>query len=253
MIKKEIYNPFGTKDYIILHEDSRKYFCYGNLKLELSPDCYIPKSGLLFDQILSEKECKEKDVLDLGCGYLGILSLIAYKNGARRIDAIDYDKKCVEWFNKIIKDNNFKNINCFCSDYFKNVMYTNYDLILSNPPQMPMLTDSLHDSGGVDGRKYILKIIKESLKHLKKDGNLYLLLFDFLGVEARTNSEFSLLEIANQMGYTEIQILSETIKKIKDGGVTYQNIPYINEIYPLYSFEKEKETSCKLKIIKLRK
>ena len=77
---QEIYNPFNTKDYIISNRDSKRYFQYKDLSLEICKGGYIPKSGLLYDMILNEKICSGSEVLDLGCGYLGILGIISYAN-----------------------------------------------------------------------------------------------------------------------------------------------------------------------------
>ena len=251
----KVYNPFNTKDYYILEKDNKKYFIYRDLELELSADGYIPKSGLLFDMVLFEDTCKDKKVLDLGCGYLGILSLIAYANGASEIEAIDYDNKCVEWFNKIISDNSLDNIKCFNSNYFQNIDQSNYDLILANPPQMPMTNGSLHDSGGKDGRDFILEILEDSYEHLNVNGNIYMLLFDFLGIDQKTNNDPTIIELAKNIGYKDFKVMYEAYKEIKEGGVTYQNIPYINKIYPYYDFYKnqEKECKCKMKVLKIGK
>lgn len=52
-----------------------------------------------------------------------------------------------------------------------------------------MISGSVHDSGGIDGRKYILKIMEEARAHLNDDGSLYILIFDFLGIENTNGSE----------------------------------------------------------------
>ena len=60
MYEKEIYNPFGNKKYNILKQDNKKYLEYNNKKYELNDNGYIPKSGLLFDNVLNEKYVKIK-------------------------------------------------------------------------------------------------------------------------------------------------------------------------------------------------
>lgn len=250
IVKK--YNPFNTKDYKIIENDEKKYFEYKGIRLELSETGYVPKSGLLYDMVLNQENCKGKEVLDLGCGYLGILGLIALLNGAKTVQSIDLDIECVKWFNKLIKDNNFKNIACNHSNYYSNLENKLYDMILANPPQMPMINGHIHDSGDLDGRKYILQIMKESLSHLKENGELYILLFDFLGVDRRTSSAPSLAEIALEEGYKDYNIEFEADKILKSG-VTFDSIPYINKVYPLYDFNKDGETKCKIQIMKLRK
>lgn len=253
MKKLEVYNPFNTKDYYILEKNNKKYFVYENLELELATNGYIPKSGLIFDQILTESDCLDKKVLDLGCGYLGILGIMAYIRGAIKVESIDYDKNCVDWFNKIIADNNLKNIVCYESNYFEKVINNDFDLILANPPQMPMIKQSLHDSGGLDGREYILKILKEAFNYLKIEGALCILLFDFLGVDEKTNNSSTIVQIANNIGYKNLEIVYEVDKKINKGGVTYNNINYVNSVYPNYDFNKNEECKCKIKILKMKK
>lgn len=253
MKKLKVYNPFNTKNYYILEKNDKKYFLYHNLKLEISSDGYIPKSGLLFDMILSEKNCKDKKVLDLGCGYLGILSLIAYVNGANNVVSIDYDNNCVEWFNKVISDNNLESIKCFNSNYFQNIDEKDFDLILTNPPQMPMLNGTLHDFGGEDGRKFILEILENSYRYLKDDGNIYMLLFDFLGIDQKTGANPPIIELAKKIGYKDFKVVYETYKEIKEGRITYQNMPHINKIYPNYDFYQDQECKCKMKVLKIGK
>lgn len=173
--------------------------------------------------------------------------------GAKTIEAVDYDLNCVYWFNKLIKDNNF-NIDCYQSDYFKNVDNKKYDIILSNPPQMPMISGSVHDSGGIDGRKYILKIMEEARAHLNDDGSLYILIFDFLGIENTNGSEKSIKEIARELGYKTFEVLSENKKIIKPGSVTFDSMEHILSVYPEYEFTKENDFySSKIKIVRMKK
>lgn len=247
------YNPFGIKDYYIVEKEGKKYFNYNDILLELSSNGYTPKSGLLFDMILNKEICGKKDILDLGCGYLGILGFIAYCNGAKSVDSIDYDLECVRWFNKLIKDNKLDNIRCFKSNYYENVGEILYDIILANPPQMPMLNGNMHDSGGIDGRKYILEIMEKSFKYLKENGSLYLLVFDFLGIDFKTNNEKNLMEIASDIGYSTQEIVFCVDKKLKPGSITYESISHINTVYPLYDFGLNEDRKCKIKIMRLDK
>ena len=252
MQELEVYNPFGVSEYKIITKDDRNFFVYDDNLIELVPNGFIPKSGLLFDEVLTPNICKGKSILDLGCGYLGILSLISKKNGACHIDAIDYDDNCVNWFKKIIADNHFENLNCFKSDYFSFV-YDNYDIILSNPPQMPMIHEAIHDSGGYDGREHIINVIKESFNHLNVGGKLFLLVFDFLGTDKRTNDNFpSIFELAYNVGYKSVKKVFETRKNIKKESVTYNNLNQIKSVYPLYDFDNN-NLYCNIQILEMEK
>ena len=249
----KVYNPFNTKNYYLIKNQDKNYFKYNDYLIEICPNGYIPKSGLLYDMVLNENLCKNKKILDLGCGYLGILSLISKYNGAKKIDSVDYDIECVNWFKKIIQDNNFTNIECFHSNWFSNIKSTDYDLIVTNPPQMPMLEYALHDSGGFDGREYILKILKEAINHLKVSGYLFCLIFDFLGTNVRTNEKESIMEFAEKIGYKDIKIIYEFEKNIMENSVTYNNLDYIRGVYPLYNFDNDGKLKCKIQIMSMRK
>ena len=118
---------------------------------------------------------------------------------------------------------------------------------------MPMLEDALHDAGGKDGRKFILEILENAIHYLSQNGSLFMLVFDFLGTNQRTNNELSIFEIAKKIGYKDIKIILETTKKIKKNSVTYNKLDYIKQIYPLYDFGDNEEKECKIQIISMRK
>lgn len=252
MQELEVYNPFNINEYKIITKDNKKFFVYDDNLIELVSNGYIPKSGLLFDEILTPEICYGKTVLDLGCGYLGILSFISQKNGAFYVDAIDYDENCVDWFGKIISDNHLKNVNCFKSNYFSSINKI-YDIILSNPPQMPMTYEAIHDSGGYNGRDHIINVIEGSFMHLKENGKLFLLVFDFLGTDVRTNENIpSIFEIAYNIGYKSVKKVFETKKVIKKGSVTFDNLRQINQVYPLYKFD-ENNLFCNIQILEMER
>ena len=253
MEDRKEYSVYGSKNYYIVEKEGKKYFQIGDLLLELCPSGYVPKSGLLYDKVLTNDICEGKKVLDIGCGYLGIIGMIAKLKGAREVNSTDYDDECITWLNKITKDNKITNLRCWKSDWFKDVQDKDYNIILTNPPIMPMKEGSLHDSGGLDGRKDLINILNNAKDYLDKDGLLYMLAFDFLGTNQRTNNEPSLFEIAGNLGYKDMEVVLEAVKRIKENSVTYDNLDYIKSIYPNYQFEKENETNCKIQILKLKK
>lgn len=253
MKSKKEYSIYGSNQYSIVEDNNKEYFKIKNHLLEICPSGYIPKSGLLYDKVLTEDICKDKKTLDLGCGYLGIIGLIALLNGAKKVNSVDFDIECVKWVNKIKEDNNLEYLTSWQSNWFSNVKDCDYDLILSNPPQMPMKEEALHDSGGLDGRKDILEILENGIYHLNDNGQLFILLFDFLGTSYKTNDNYSLFEIAKKIGYKDIKIVLEETKNIIKNSVTDQNLDYIKSIYPLYQFEKEHNKNCKIQILSMRK
>ena len=244
----EIYKPYD-REYTIEKINDRSFLNIKNVRLELNENGYIPKSGLIYDNILNKENCKNKNVLDLGCGYLGIIGMLAYLNGAQNVDLVDIDLDALKWLKKLINDNKM-NLNCFYSNFFSNINNT-YDMIISNPPILPMKKGKIHDSGGLDGKKYLLEILEKSFNYLNKDGELYLTAFDYLGIDKSYNNEKCLFEIAEQMGYNKFDISYSVDKIIKKGSETYNNLDYIKSIYPKYKFEENDKLKCKIKILKL--
>ena len=221
------------KDYFICSKSNLKY------SLEIKKNGYIPKSGLIFDKLI-ENSVKNKKILDLGTGELGFLAIHSLLNGAKEVVAVDIDENCIKWLNYIIKINSLENIIVKQSDYFEKISQNEkFDMILSNPPQMPMISDSKHDSGGLDGRKYIIEILLNSINYLYQNSNLYILIFDFLGTNMRTNNEKSIFEIAKEIGYSEVKIIKRAKKVIREDSVTFDRFDYINNIYPKYKFKQE--------------
>ena len=197
-------------------------------------------------------KCEDKKVLDLGCGYLSILGLIAMHYGAQSITSVDFDNKCLEWLTYIVKQNKIQNINIIQSDFFSNVeVNEKYDLILSNPPHMPMVVGRLCDSGGIDSKKCIKQILVESYSHLSENGELYIMMFDFLGIDKAYNNDCTLSEYAKKIGYSNIETVYEIIKNINKGSITFECLDYIKQIYPNYNFGTS--PACKIVIVKFTK
>ena len=160
------YKPLDNiSGFQILTDNNQKFLAWDNqqYKFPIGPQGFIPKSGICFYDVL-RSVCAHKKVLDLGCGELGIISLFALQNKADKVTAIDIDNRCVNWLSHIQKEYRLHNLEVFISDMFQNVN-DKYDIIVSNPPIMPMEnidTQTVHDAGGKDGRLYLYKIIKEA-------------------------------------------------------------------------------------------
>lgn len=136
---------------------------------------YFPREDSYFFKENLQKYVKGKKVLDLGAGS-GILSKSSEKAGASFITASDIDKKAIIHLKSI----NLKSIH---SNLFSNIK-EKFDVILFNPPYLPL--DNREDSesrritsGGKKGDEIILKFLKQSKKHLNKNGIILLLLSSF--------------------------------------------------------------------------
>lgn len=253
-MKKVIeYQPYKNwKTFEITEFNMKKFITIGNYKLEIDENNYIPKAGLLFEEVLKDN-CKGKKILDLGCGQLGILGLIALNNGAKELLSVDIDNNCIKWLNKEIKENCIKNIRTLESNLFENIDNDEkFDIILANPPHMPMKEGKICDSGGEDGKKFVNKIIKESFNYLVPNGELYIMMFDFLGINISNNEDTTIFDIAKEIGYKNMDIVYSLDKEITKGSVTYECLDYIKTIYPKYCFN-ETNPICKIVICRFKK
>lgn len=159
----------------------------------------IPKSGILLANALSKLNIGET-ALDIGTGETGFLAYYLLSKGANKIVACDIDQEAINHAQTASLNNS--HIIWKVSDVYSNLPNLKFDLIVSNPPQMPMSNPGQpHDYGGIDGRDIILNIIKKSRQYLNLDGKIVFLCFDFLGVTERFNSSPSIAEIANKSGF----------------------------------------------------
>lgn len=241
-------------DKVILLKDERENFYLqfidSDLTIRVKPNGYIPKSGLLFIDYLSEIPIAGS-VLDLGTGETGILAHYAYKRGAERVVGVDLDKSAIQHvlLSTIIQTP----IQWLHGDLFEPLQESTdkFNIIISNPPQMPTQNgENLHDTAGIDGREIIVRIIKDASKYLFPNGKLYILCFDFLGILTSYNEADSLKEIADVYNF-ETKIVAEFIREIRPGGKTEESVLWIKTIYPRYRFKKTpgKKLSHKIYIV----
>jgi len=207
-----------------------KNFSY---KLKIKPHGFIPKSGLLIAKTI-ENRVKGKKILDMCTGETGIIAIHSAIYGAKSVCGIDVENEIIYWAIQNGKYNKLMNINWKVGNLFNN-LHNKYDLIISNPPQMPMEKGHIHDWGGLDGRSFIEKIIQESPKHLYKDGSLIMLIFDFLGVNCSYNHNLSIKKFSQKYNL-DMKIILKTRRNIRKGGETEKSLYYILKKYPKYKF-----------------
>lgn len=119
-----------------------------------------PGSELLIKTAI--KEGINGDLLDVGCGYgpIGItLSKICDLN---KVDFIDVNLRALNLTKENAAKYQIKNFNVFESNGFENVKDL-YDYILINPPIRA-------------GKEVIFKMFEDSIKYLKKDGILMIVI-----------------------------------------------------------------------------
>ena len=114
-------------------------------------------SKLLLESYLKD-DTTSKKVLDVGCGYGFIGTVISIVNGSY-VDMVDVNKRAVHLTKRNIKKyDNFKG-GVFLSDAYSEVKDT-YDVIITNPPIRV-------------GKQKLLEILTGAFDHLNEDGVLY--------------------------------------------------------------------------------
>ena len=120
---------------------------------------------------------KHKSILDMGCG-TSILSILASKLGAKKIDAIDNNPLCLENSKENILVNNCCNINLILDDKIDKKKSL-YDVIFANInlnvliQQIPDFSNSLNLNGDLILSGFYVKDISKIKKKCKRFG-LYL-------------------------------------------------------------------------------
>lgn len=118
-----------------------------------------------------------KNVLDLGSGS-GVFSIIA-SNHCEYTVGIDINPRAVEYALQNSKNSNAEDkCHFFIGDLYKPVQNQTFDLIVSNPPFVPLpfgYKMFLSADGGPDGLNLVKRILNGVHHHLSKNGKLILL------------------------------------------------------------------------------
>ena len=245
-LSKSIYRPFPNVEGFSAYSEKSGEVCFLSFennksrvgyKLEIKPGGFVPKSGLIFSRYI-ESLVKGKRVLDMCTGETGILAIHSATCSASEVLGVDVERETVEWANHNGQLNGFSNIEWKVSDLFSNIDKRKFDVIISNPPQMPMVDGHIHDWGGINGRDFIERIIKESSNYLADGGQLFMLIFDFLGVDESYGDVMPLKDFFQIHGF-DVKVVVRERRKVRKGGQTEKSIGYILKQYPKYRFQSE--------------
>jgi release factor glutamine methyltransferase len=124
-------------------------------------------------------------VLEIGGG-LGLAAVLAARHGAR-VTATDVVPEAVDVMRANAALNNVS-VDARLGDCYAPVAGERFDLICSNPPQMPTPPGRARrdaaaaaDNGGADGWELLDRVITGAPRHLNPGGRLIFTIFGFLG------------------------------------------------------------------------
>jgi release factor glutamine methyltransferase len=162
------------------------FFLYQGCLIRVLSHGLIPKLGSLL--LARDLPLQNGDaVLDLGAG-TGLIGILAARRGHRVVatDVVAASSECARA--NALLNGVTDLLEVRTGDLFAPVRGGSFDLIATNPPQMPTPPDrewgddqSRADNGGPDGWAVLDRIIHEVPRYLKPQGRLGLTLFGFLG------------------------------------------------------------------------
>ena len=170
-------------------DDGLLLYVHGGLLFKVAEGVQVPKAGsLLFARHLEFR--RGERVLELGTG-VGLGAVLAAKAGCHVLatDVVPEAAACA-------RENAFLNgvgdrVEVRVGDCYDAVRGMSFDLICTNPPQMPTPSGrerddpvAAADNGGVDGWEILDKVIQGAAAHLAPGGRLVFTIFAFLGRKA---------------------------------------------------------------------
>jgi len=139
------FNPVRIRDYCLIKASFHKVEEEFQHTIEINPKMsfgtgHHETTWLMMDKI-SQLNITEKKVLDYGCG-TGILAILAEKELAKDIDAIDIDPLCVGNTTENLEINACQRISILLGDLNILQVSKKYDLILANINRKVLLSNA---------------------------------------------------------------------------------------------------------------
>ncbi|MFQ5897404.1 MAG: HemK2/MTQ2 family protein methyltransferase [Candidatus Methylomirabilia bacterium] len=170
-------------------EDGLLLYVYRGLLFKVAEGVQVPKAGSLHFCRHLEFHPGE-GVLELGTG-VGVAAVLAAKAGCQVVatDIVPQAVRCAR--ENALLNGVGERVEVLLGDCYDAVRGKSFDLICSNPPQMPTPAgrdrdDSVAaaDNGGVDGWEVLDRVIQGARAHLNPGGRLVFTIFAFLGQKA---------------------------------------------------------------------
>ena len=206
--------------------NSKNILFYKNFLFILDNNSYKPKydSFFLEENIILENG---ETALDIGTG-IGFHAVSMGKK-ASKVVAVDVNQKSVKFANVNILINGVEDIVEVRHGHFLETVKSEekFDLIITNPPQMPTPFDKLRDDwygyanfGGTDGRAILDLIIQNANKCLKEGGRLQILHPMYSNIPKT-------IEMLESLDF-DVEITAE--KYFPVGNLSFKRASYLTEI-----------------------
>jgi release factor glutamine methyltransferase len=165
-------------------DDGVLLYAYGGCLFRVPEGVQPPKAGsLLFCRHLNPRAGER--ILEIGAG-LGLTAVLAARAGATVV-ATDVVAAAVDAI-RLNAALNAVSVDARLGDCYAPVAGEQFDLVCSNPPQMPTPPGrerrdaaAAADNGGIDGWEILDRIISGAPAHLRPGGRLVFTIFAFLG------------------------------------------------------------------------
>ena len=184
---------------------------FWSLPLAVTTDTLIPRpdTELIIEKILDTYPVsKDISLADLGTGSGAIALAIASERPHWKITATDQSASALEIAKQNAHKLNLDNISFKLGNWFEPLKDNSFDIIVSNPPYIPMADPHLTQgdarfepisalASGNDGLDDIRRITAQAGTHLKNRGKLF--------IEHGYDQKSEILDIFTKNGFIEIQ------------------------------------------------
>ncbi|MGA2791729.1 MAG: class I SAM-dependent methyltransferase [Candidatus Bathyarchaeia archaeon] len=192
-----------------------------------------PVGGLALAELVNPKADSTR-IVDLGTGN-GIIAIAMAAKGCASVFAVDVsDRDCKLALKNVRRNHKEHAIDVLRGDFASPLMSGAFDIIVANPPQLPtkVTMPDIQNFAGPTGYEAIDKIISQSEACLTSEGELWLYVLGFLGVERPTGSLPSLFERLRMFGFHPH--VERNLRRRHSQDINIQKaLPLIQDLYPM--------------------